>query len=199
MIFNNYLTEEEIVRKLIKESDMNKGFILSAHYDEETDSLIIRELSYITEDAPSMHAKDLHLAKNRNDDRHIIVGEAEKGGHWGRIKVSGKGNKYDKNITIRFDNGELEIIGNPKKIDMDKKELSKYVDFANRNINLINLAVTEDLGDVHKAFKKDADLYYEGIEYERKSNGDLIIFDYDKKGNRYVKSVENLKGGSVKI
>ena len=93
--------------------------------------------------------------------------------------------KYKENITIKFDNNHMEIIGNPNKIDMGKKELSKYVDFAKRNINLINLAVTEDLGDIHKAFKKDADLYYKGKEYERKSNGDLVIFDYDK--NEFIK------------
>ena len=197
MIFNNYLTEQQIVEKLIETSGMEDGVILITNYNEETDSLLVYELSYIKENAPDIQAKDLYITKNKNNKRHILVGGSNGGGHGPRMKISEKGSTGNSNtITLRFDSDGMKIIGNIKDINMDKKEFKKYVEFAERNINLIKLAAKEDLDKVNKAILKDAKLYNDKIPYERTKEGKLII--YDKDDPTKIIRIEDLNGKKVK-
>ena len=196
MIFTNYLTEQQIVERLIETSDLKEGIILSSYYNEETDSLFIDELKYIKEAAPDIQAKDLYIT-NKNNKRHILIGGSNGGGHGPRMKISEKGSTGSSNtITLRFDKDGVKVIGNIKDINMNKKEFKKYVEFAERNINLINLAAKEDLDNVNKAIIKDAKLYHNKIPYERTKEGNLTI--YDKDDPTKVVRIEDLSGKEIK-
>lgn len=199
MIFNNYLTEQQIVENLIKESEFENGIILKAYYNEETDSLFVDELPYLlTEDAAGIQAKKLYISNDKNDNSHILFGGSSNGGHGPRIKVSKSSTGNDKgSFSLKYDNNKLEVVGDYKKAGFKKKEFEKIVDYAKRNKNLIVLSQKSDLGDIHNAAIKDAKLYHDGIDYERTEDGNLIIYGKDKKGDRVVKSIENLKGKKI--
>lgn len=200
MIFNNYLTEQQIVEKLIENSEMEGGIILSSYYDEITDSLIIDEISYIKENAPDISVKKVYLG-DKNNKRHILIGGTDKVSHDGRMKISLKGptsKPGNQTITLKFDkNDNIDIIGNLNDINMSTKEFKKYEEFAKRNKNLIKLAKTKDLQYINNAVIKDAELYHDGVDYERTKEGNLIIYDKDKDGNRIIKSIEDIKGRKI--
>lgn len=201
MIFNNYLTEQEIVKELIKTSELEDGFILNSYYNEETDTLLINEISYIKESAPDIAAKKVYLG-DKNNKRYILIGGTDRVSHGGRMKISKKGHTSMPNnptITLKINkNDEIDIIGSLNDINMSTKEFKKYKEFVRRNKNLINLAKTEDLQYINDAVIKDAKLYHDGIDYERTKEGNLIIYEKDKDGNRIIKNIEDLKGRKIK-
>lgn len=46
MIFDNTLTEQQIVENFIKEGGEGKGFIFKSYYDEENNKIILSNLYY---------------------------------------------------------------------------------------------------------------------------------------------------------
>ena len=65
MIFDNTLTEQQMVENFIKEGGEGKGFIFKSYYDEENNKIILSNLYYDKNKDISKLEIKIHEGKNR--------------------------------------------------------------------------------------------------------------------------------------
>lgn len=150
MIFDNTLTEQQIVENFIKEGGEGKGFIFKSYYDEENNKIILSNLYY--DENNIMHEENIRqdklgIIKDKHNKkkpyRYVMVTGAAMADHPGRLKVSDCGVKIKPNnknqyISIyRQNKNTISYEGNYRNINMTCDELNQYKNLFERNENLI--------------------------------------------------------------
>lgn len=210
MIFDNTLTEQQIVENFIKEGGEGKGFIFKSYYDEENNKIILSNLYYdennIMHEA-NISQKQLGMPKvKKQNPRYIMITGGSTSGHAGRMKVSAPGVTIDrgnksKYISIyRKDKDTITYKSqNPgmgyKDIGMSNAEYKQYEDLFKRNENLIQFARSHPEYEqyIDAAMIHDENMRNKGYIVNRdKISGNAIVLS----GNDCI-SYKNIKGENI--
>lgn len=202
MIFNCRLSEDKKVRTFIEsatEHDENDtGFIFKSYYDEEVNEIILNNLYFdenniIHEENIDQTDLGIKIRKKQTNPRYVMITCGSKARHGGRMKVSANGKRINQNnksnyISIHNSGKDIEVIGNPKDIDMNNKELQIYKDLYARNSELIQFICEhpeyEQYAD--NAIINDEKLRVDGYTVNRnRDTGYIKVYD---KNNNIVKS-----------
>lgn len=194
MIFNNYLTEKEIVEKMIKESNYDYGFIFRIDYVEDENGCI---------QEGNINSDLVGAPNKKGNSRYIMITSAGSAKHPGRMKVSKPGSQISRSTSY---NDYIEIYrknattitydGNIKNINMKNKELDFYINLFIENENLIqfirfNNGQYDDYID--SAFVRDIQARMSGLIVNRDRNGNAEIYNI----NGAFLYRENIKGEKI--
>lgn len=205
MIFDNTLTEQQMVENFIKEGGEGKGFIFKSYYDEENNKIILSNLYY--DENNIMHEENIDqrnlgipLWKKKSMPRYIMITGSDESSHGGRMKVSLNGEYINKKNKINYisiyrkNNNSITYEGDFKNIKITIKEYELYEKLFLRNEDLIwsiyfNRGMFGKYPD--KAFINDEDRRRKGMIVIRdRYTGNAKIYD---KNNNLIR-VENIKG-----
>lgn len=188
MIFDNTLTEQQMVENFIKEGGEGKGFIFKSYYDEENNKIILSNLYYdenniMHEAGISQKQLGIPLQSKKSLPRYIMITGASTSKHGPRMKISSNGkhiNKAAKTVSIYRTSRGIEIDGDIGSVGLNKNEKNDYINLFIRNEDLINFIrynpQYESLAD--NAFIKDE--YYRNNGYlvnRNRDTGHVDIFD----------------------
>ena len=148
MIFDNTLTEQQIVENFIKEGGEGKGFIFKSYYDEENNKIILSNLYYdenniIHEENIDQRNLGIPLWKKKSMPRYIMITGSDESSHGGRMKVSLNGehinnkNKINYISIYRKNNNSITYEGDFKNIKITIKEYELYEKLFLRNEDLL--------------------------------------------------------------
>ena len=205
MIFNNILTEQEILNIIMEDNVGESGFIFRSIYDENTNDITLSNFEFddngvLLEANINQAQLGIERLNYKKDPRYIMITGSSS--HSGRMKVSLHGkritnNNKDQYISIYKSNNTIHYIGDLNNIQMNKKEYNVYVNLFERNNNLIQFAkISNGSYDyfIDKAFINDEDLRRKGYSVIRDShNGNAYIY----LNNKLVKCI-NIKGEEIK-
>ena len=196
MIFNNYLTEKEIVEKLIKESEYESGIILRIDYDNEENIGTLQEAN--------IPAEELNAPQKRKEkSRYILISGSQTAKHPGRMKISKRGSSISRGTShnnyievYKKNDNTITHDGNINNISMSSKELKFYYDLFSRNYNIIQMVKDGDNKYneyIDNALVKDEQLRNSGKIVKRDTVGNVSV--YDKNNNLLYK--EDITGKKI--
>lgn len=208
MIFNNILTEQEILNIIMEYNVVESGFIFRSIYDENTNDITLSNFEFddngvLLEANISQKDLNIKLRKNQFNPRYVVIIGGDQASHSGRMKVSKNGIKIKRGdnvndyISIYNDGNGIEYKGNLSNLHMDSKELNEYINLFSRNEDLIQFIrysnnKYDHLADA--AFINDEALRNAGYVVTRdRKNGNRYI--YDENGNLLCK--ENIMGDKI--
>lgn len=191
MIFENYLTEQDIMENFIKGTGEERGFIFKAYYNE---GLILNNLrrgndNIINEDNIDQDLLSIPKIK-RQDSRFVMITGASTASHPGRMKVSAPGERIRRNnknnyISIyRKDKTTINCEGKLSDINMNNKEYKLYINLFLRNEDLIQFARYDNgmySQFIDAAFINDEKLRRDGYIVKRDRNTGAVAVYYNNK------------------